>query len=59
MKRWKIIIHFEQRDIIYTVTQYPVIREDKGVSRVFFLDEQTGLAKNFPYSKTSIEEVEA
>lgn len=59
MKKWKVTIHFEQRDITYTLTTYPTIREHEGVSRIFFVDEFTGLPKNFPYAKASIEEVEA
>ena len=57
MRKWIITVHFEERDITYTVSKYPTIREDKGSSRVFFIDERTNLPKNFPYNKTSIEEV--
>ena len=57
MKKWIITVHFEERDITYTVSQYPTIREDKGSSRCFFTDERTKLPKNFPYNKISIEEV--
>jgi hypothetical protein len=59
MKKWIVTIHFEERDITYTLSQYPTIREDKGSSRIFFIDERTNSPKNFPYSKASIEEVEA
>jgi hypothetical protein len=55
--KWIITVHFEERDIIYTVTKYPTIREDQGVSRVFFIDERTKSPKNFPYNKISIEEL--
>ena len=57
MKKWIITVHFEERDLNYTITKYPVIREDNGCSRVFFIDEKTNLSKNFPYNKISIEEV--
>jgi hypothetical protein len=57
MKRWIVTIHFEQRDITYTLSVYPTIREHEGVSRIFFIDERTNSPKNFPYSKASIEEV--
>lgn len=57
MKKWIVTIHFEQRDITYTLSKYPVIREHEGVSRIFFLDERTKSPKNFPYAKASIEEV--
>jgi hypothetical protein len=53
MKIWKITVHFEERDLNYTVTKYPTIRDD----RCLFIDERTGLSKNFPYNKISIEEV--
>ena len=58
MKKWIVTIHFEGRDITYTLSKYPTIREHEGVSRIFFLDERTGSPKNFPYVKASIEEVE-
>ena len=57
MKKYIITVHFEERDITYTIKKYPVIREDQGVTRVFFLDERTNSPKNFPYNKVSIEEV--
>jgi hypothetical protein len=58
MKKWIVTIHFEERDITYTLSVYPTIREDKGSSRIFFIDERNGSPKNFPYNKASIEEVE-
>jgi len=57
MRKWIITVHFEERDITYTVSHYPTIREEQGSSRCFFIDERTELPKNFPYNKVSIEEV--
>lgn len=57
MRKWKITVRFNFKELNYTISKYPTIREECGVARVLFIDEHTGLPKNFPYANVSIEEV--
>ena len=52
MSKWKITMHFANMDLTYYVNYF---QEREG--RILFKDERTGLSKNFPYDKCSIEEV--
>lgn len=48
---WKITFHLQEKDLFFYVLTY---QERDG--RILFTDTKTGLAKNLPYNKCSIEQ---
>lgn len=51
-QEWKITVHFSEQDLFFYVNFF---QQREG--RLLFIDKKTGLAKNYPLERCSIEEV--